>query len=324
MPTADAILNQVRKSPKIPAPSVTVMRVMELTRNPDVDSKQVADAVAKDAGLTAQLLREANSALYGCAKTTSSVREACVRLGNQRVRAAVINAHVVDGLGKTKPPGFDTNRYWQTAFATSVAANDLCQQLAPRMAPQASTAGLLCDFGIGLLAYGAPIMYEIVLKKVTLEGPTHIHQYEQQDLGITHAHVAAEVLTDWKLDAEIVAAVRSHHDDVIELESDELTRFARIVSSAATLAEIAMSGAEMEAVDRLFTLAMLLSDEPDTLVSRLLDNLVANIQQTAESMKVELGSTESMRENFDDLIDGLPDVSDRISFTPMRNSAFDD
>jgi len=324
MITADAILNQVRKSPKIPAPSVTVMRVMELTRDPDVDSKQVAEAVSKDAGLTAQLLREANSALYGCTKTTSSVRDACVRLGNQRVRAAVINAHVVDGLGKTKPPGFDTNRYWQTAFATSVAANDLAMQLAPPMAAQASTAGLLCDFGIGLLAYGAPIMYEVVLKKVTVEGPTHIHRYEREDLGITHAQIAAEVLTDWKIDAEIVAAVRAHHDEQIELENDAETRFARIVASAATLAEIAMSGAEMESVDRLFTQAMLLSDEPDALVSRLLDNLVVNIQQTAETMKVELGSTESMRDNFGDLIDGLPDVADRMSFEPMRRSAFDD
>jgi hypothetical protein len=103
------------------------------------------------------------------------------------VRAAVINQHVVSGLGKACPPGFHPQRYWQSALAISVAAYDLCKQLLPASAEDAGTAGLLCDIGIGLLAYGITEPYRPLLKEWYAAPQADLEQIEHRALGITHA-----------------------------------------------------------------------------------------------------------------------------------------
>lgn len=323
MTTTQAIIDQVRANPKIPAPSQTVFKVLELTRDSNCDVRAVAGAISRDAGLTAQLLREANSALYGFNTPTSSVSDACMRLGLKRVRAAVINQHVVDGLGRAKPPGFDTARYWQAAFATSVAAHDICDELMKSMAPAATTAGLLCDFGIGLLAFGIPQRYEKVLRQLRGPDARPIQEIERRELSLTHADVGAAVLKDWKIEDEIIDAVRLHHFDPMMPGDETPSIFAAAVAAAATLADIALNGSEMEAVGLLFAHVESLSKNPDELVQRLLDNIVTHIQQTAETLKIELGSMDEMKSNFEDLAADIPDVSANMSFKPMDRSKFE-
>lgn len=323
MSSAQMIIDQVRASPRIPAPSQTVFRVLELTRDTSCDTRSVADAISRDAGLTAQLLREANSALYGFNSPTSSVADACMRLGIKRVRAAVINQHVVDGLGRAKPKGFDAAKYWQSAFATSVAAHDICKELIPATAALAGTAGLLCDFGVGLLAYGVPERYASVLTQLMSPTAGPIQEIERRELGVTHAEVGAAILEDWKLDPEIIDAVRLHHVDPMLAADTAPSKFASAVAASATLSEIAMGGSDMDAVGRLFAQVEALTDDPDTLVQKLLDNIVTHIQQTAETLKVELGSMDAMKSNLDAVLDDLPNVGATLTFKPMKRSAFE-
>src|SRR5438128_2341208 len=144
MLTSHQIVDGLRANPRIPAPSQTVRRILALTRNPDCDIANIASLASTDAGLTAQILREANSAANATRVATSSTLQACGRLGVKRIRTAVINQHVVSGLGRCCPKGFDANRYYQAALATSVAAQDLCKTILPDKVEDAGTAGLLC------------------------------------------------------------------------------------------------------------------------------------------------------------------------------------
>lgn len=328
-PAGAQVIARIRQNPQVPAPSQTVTRILGLTNNPDCDMSKVAELIQRDAGLTATLLRQANSVLMGASRVTSSIREACVRLGMKRVRAAVLNDHVVGGLAKAKPPGFDANKYWQAALATSVAAGDLAKKLCPARLEDAGTAGLLCDLGIGLLAYGLP-NYKAVLAKISGAGAVGLERIEKMALGLTHADAGAAVMEDWKLDAHMIDAVRCHHDDPdADLPSggaksgaaDEV--FIRIVGAAATCSQIALSGSEMELVERLFAQIGRVSPKPDALVATILDELVAHVQQTADAMAVELGSTDEMASNFADAVKDIPNVGQGMSFRPMDRHHFD-
>ena len=233
MPSREQILEAIRANPKIPAPPQTVFRILEMTRNPETDIAALAEVIGHDGGLTAQLLRQANSALYGFLSPTSSVADACMRLGLKRIRDAVVNQHVVNGLSNARPPGFRADRYWQAAFATSMAAHDLCRQLLPERADEASTAGLLCDMGIGLLAYGLASPYKAVLDRWSRDPTTHSESIEAGILGITHDDVGAAVLTDWKLDTCIIEAVRCHPDTAANDFASEPRPVARLGAAAA-------------------------------------------------------------------------------------------
>ncbi len=322
MATRESILQSIRSNPKIPAPSEAVFQVLELTKQPDCNIKLVADVISRDAGLTAQLLRQANSALYGFSSTTSSVGEACMRLGLKRVRSAVINQHVVNGLGKARPPGFKPKEYWQSALASSVAAEEIAKRLKAPNAEDVRTAGLMCDIGVGLLAYGVVDLYKTVLTEVSSPSSPDLGRIERRVLGITHAEVGAEILADWGIESLIVNAVRQHDVDPMSPEYAEMDRFSQFVASGVTLSRIALEGSDMEAVKQLFMQISVLTDAPDQLVADLLDVLVDHIQKTAHSLNVDVGPLDDMQANFEDLARDMPDVSGKIAFRPMaRNDA---
>ncbi|MCA9221138.1 MAG: HDOD domain-containing protein, partial [Planctomycetales bacterium] len=187
----------------------------------------------------------------------------------------------------------------------------------------ATTAGLLCDFGIGLLAFGIPQRYAGVLRQLRAPDARPIHEIERRELGLTHADVGAAILGDWKLETEIIDAVRLHHFDPLMPGKETPSKFAAAVAAAATLADIALNGSEMEAVGLLFAHVEALSQDPDALVQKLLDNIVAHIQQTAETLRVELGSMDAMKSNFENLASDIPDFSANMSFKPMDRSKFE-
>jgi HD-like signal output (HDOD) protein len=322
MSAVHPIIEQIRQSPKIPVPSQTIFKVLELTRDPQCDLHKVAILISRDAGLTAQVLRQANSALYGYGAPTSSVPTACSRLGLTRVRAAVVNHHVVNSLATVRPPGFNASRYWQAALATSVAAQDLCARLLPNQAEHAGTAGLLCDIGIGLLAFGVPERYRGVLTHPSgLLGADFVRA-EARMIGVTHPEVGAAVLADWKLDQPIIDAVRQHHVDPLDAAAKKMGKFNQAVAAGVTLSRIALDGSEMDSVETLFTQVEALTPKPDELVGQLLDTLVHHIQETAKTLSLEIGSVEAMQGNFDGLLQRIPDVAAAMSTRPMSRDMF--
>ena len=311
MLTDKQIINALRANPRIPAPSQTVCRILSLTRKPDCEIAKVASLVATDAGLTAQLLREVNSAANAARVATSSALQACSRLGIKRIRSAVINQHVVSGLGKCCPRGFDANRHYQSALATSVAAQDLCRTILPDKVEDAGTAGLLCDIGIGLMAFGIPTEYKLVLDERAKPDASELHRIEQRVLRLTHGDAGAAVLSDWGLDAHILQGVQHHHREVKEVDLLELPIFPRAIAAAATIARIALDGSDMELVDRLFAQVAAVTPNSDQVVGRMLDVLVANIQETAQTFAIELGSIENLEANLSGLMKDLEFVAQK-------------
>jgi len=321
--SAQELIERIRRDPKIPAPSHAVFQVLELTRDPNCDVKALAGIISRDGGLTAQLLRQANSALYGFSTTTSSVADACMRLGLKRVRSAVVNQHVVNGLASARPSNFDPHRYWKGALATSVAAKNLAQRFIPGAAEDAGTAGLLCDIGIGLLAFGSPDAYRRVFERVPQTFSREFTDAETALLGVTHAEIGASVLSDWGIEQSIIDAVRlHHHDPLMPSEEEEPALFSRIVAVATTLSAIALDGSDMDSVATLFAHIESIAPEPDEVVSELLETLVLHIQTTADSLAVEIGSVDNMRGNFEQLMNDLPDAGHAMSFRPMSRDSF--
>lgn len=321
MPTKAQIIEAIRSNPRVPAPPQIVFQILELTNREDCDVRKLAETISRDGGITAQLLREANSALYGCATATSSVAAACTRLGLKRVRAAVVNHHVVNGLTAARPRSFKPERYWQGAFAASVAAQELCRQVLPARTEDACTAGLLCDVGIGLIAMALGAQYEEILTRWGGGADRQLHEVEAAAWGVTHAEIGAEILKDWKLDAHLVEAVRHHHADPAAPIPGEHAAFAGAVAAGVVLARIALDGTDMDRIASLFAYMERLTRSPDAIVNRLLDQLVSRIQETAQMLAVDLGDLSEMQQNVAETAGSLPDLSAAMQCRPSRVAA---
>jgi len=203
------ILAKVESMPSMPP---MVMEAMRLLQNPSADMAQLVRAVEYDPGLTANVLRLANSGLFGRPRSVHSVRDAIVRLGTRNIFQLLVTS-VVFPLVSRPVKGYDLapGQLWAHSVAVAVGVEERSRTLGSAPSPYAFTAALLHD--IGKIVMGtfveldvAPIMSLAHRERLSFE------HAEQAVLGINHAEVGALTLNSWELPEEIVKVCRWHHE----------------------------------------------------------------------------------------------------------------
>lgn len=208
MSRRDEILSRVKALPAMPVAALEVIRILQ---DPNADANQVRQAIEHDPGLTANVLRLANSAFFGGPKSIGSLREAVVRLGLKRIMRVVV-ASAAAPVVRVEVRGYDlpAGQLWEHSAAVAIATDFVAEAVGLRTPESAFTAGLLHDVGkIVLGTYvevdAGPINSLAVGEKLSFD------EAERRVLGVDHAEVGAVVLEAWKLPPAVVDAVRHHH-----------------------------------------------------------------------------------------------------------------
>ena len=203
----DQIGGVIKAFPAMPG---AALKLLSLADAPCATVQQIEDALRQDPGLTANVLKLANSAYFGIPSKIGSVRQAVMLLGLKRLVQMVVTtcAGAVIDRGV---PGYDlpAGELWRHSLAVSVAARGLAAELKLPAADEIFTAGLLHDVGKLILGHFVqedyPEIERALAQGMTFEGA------EAAVLGIDHAEIGARVLAQWSLPENIVHAVRWHH-----------------------------------------------------------------------------------------------------------------
>lgn len=226
MPMQEAIahLNQL---PVIPT---VLQEVIDSFNNPDLDSAELADKISKDQGLTAKVLKVANSSFYGLPRQVSSMREAVVVLGFNNIRSLVLSAGLLKAFPNAQSGSlFDRRAYWKRSFEVGVYAKALARHLRQDQ-EMAYMAGVFHDLGLLALDICLPEQFGAVLQQAG-GNSTDLLAIEQTMLGFDHAMIGAEVSRRWNFPAPIEHAIRYCHFP----EHMPLEKITAIVHVAASL-----------------------------------------------------------------------------------------
>jgi putative nucleotidyltransferase with HDIG domain len=202
----DQVQARLKQLPSLPA---SITDLLASFADEDVDVERIARQIARDQGLTARLLRVANSSFYGRQSRVGTVHEAVVILGFRAVRSTVL-AVGMSGVFKVEHcPGFDSAAYLRHAAAVGLAARGLAG-LAGHNAELAFTGGILHDIGQLVLAANFPAQYAEALACRRLHDCFMV-EAEREVLGIDHAEVGGLLAETWRFPPELHAAVAGHH-----------------------------------------------------------------------------------------------------------------
>ena len=205
MPIREKILEVASALPMAPR---IFARLDKLMRNEASALNEIAVLIRGDAALTAQLIRQSNSAAYGGVQRVGSLEEAVARVGMKETYRLV---GYVAGTQLTeqalKHYGIESEQLREHMLQTAFVSEQLAIQcgLDGRMA---YTAGLLRPIGFFVCDRLAE-QYE----PVQPYSQAHDHDYRSWEgrlFGISSAEVASLVLEEWKFPVEIVEAVRRH------------------------------------------------------------------------------------------------------------------
>lgn len=199
----EEVLGKLHQLPSMP---VVIQEIIASFNNENLDSNALAEMIARDQGLSAKVLRVANSPFYGLPRKIASIKDAVMVMGFNAVRSLVLSAGIVNAF-PTRPDGvFDRQAYWKHCFRVAGYARALEQslQLEPEMA---FTAAMFHEIGQLVLDTCIPDEYSQVLQQQKSSGLA-LAVIEQREFGFDHAEIGAEMSKRWNFPSEIEHAIR--------------------------------------------------------------------------------------------------------------------
>ncbi len=221
-------------SVKLPSISEVAHALIKTLNDKDVSVASVRNIIARDAALTAQLLRVANSARFGLPRGVGTLDEAITMVGMAQVRSLSLAA-CLSGAFPTLP-GLDRNAFWNHSLACAAYA----QWLAAELGVDTQTAwltGMMLRLGELLIGMAEPKTLQAIEKPPLQPGERWAR--EQRLVGFTEGQITAELARRWDFPMQIVQALQRASDPLTE---QAFSRLGALLHLAALLADAPEAG----------------------------------------------------------------------------------
>jgi len=285
-------LELLKRSAAVPSMPQVVTRFLEITQDPEFDYDDVVEVLSTDPGVASEILRLANSALFGVTRKVTNLRQALALLGLRRVRSLVLGRYIVQSVSTAAKGTIDMSYFWRRSLASAVLAARFADSLLPACREEAFVVALLSDIGVVIMADALKGRYKPIAEHYRPCQPDNLCDMEKAVLGITHADVSAMVLEHWQLPELIVEAVRHHHDwPLPEDLPDDVATLARIANGSGMVAKLLCERPEPEHVVEVCRKAMDLVGLEVTVLAEVIDKIEADIEEMAEVLRADVISS---------------------------------
>ncbi|MBE2215524.1 MAG: HDOD domain-containing protein [Opitutaceae bacterium] len=191
---------------ELPPVSAVIQRILAVLQDPRSDVDDVARLVRTETALAAQVLRLANSALYGLPERVTSIHEAVQHLGILEVQ------RLVTALGSRQlflrpllAYGILADALWEHALGVAVGA-ETCARYAGSDRGLAYLTGILHSVGFVALDRVAAARH---LHPRDRDAP--LDGWEREHFGTDNATIAARVLRIWEFPESVTEVVAARY-----------------------------------------------------------------------------------------------------------------
>lgn len=194
-----------------PFPAIA-SRILAMASQEDVDIRALSSLVKMDPSFSAELLRFANSALFGLRREVTSLISAIGMVGTDRVKTMATLVAVNRMVRVTARIGA-LRKVWVHSLVTAIIAEEAAR--AARMERESAyTAGLLHNLGTLGLMSAYPEEYSRMLE-VSDDFGFDLLNTERDLFEIDHCAAGAYVAQDWGFPDELAAVIATHHDEPV-------------------------------------------------------------------------------------------------------------
>ncbi len=190
-----------------PFPAIA-LKALNLMAGRDTSLLELCDLIRQDPAFSTAILKIANSPLVAFSRDVTSVVQASMLLGFQRLKSIVITVGLKAYLEGPVAP------LLQSCWQHSVA----CAMIAERAAGEggldrdfAYTAGIMHDIGRVAMVAAEPKLYAQVIEKETAD-PRDLLPREKELFGVDHSEAGASLVKLWKLPEAFREITSMHHN----------------------------------------------------------------------------------------------------------------
>lgn len=206
--TRSELINQHLDSfPVLPA---NVMRLMQVTRNPDCSVKDVVETIQSDQSLCLTILKFANSVLFGRPQKVDSVKMAVVILGFNEVQRIAMAKALFNSFSKIARQYKEiVDNFWLHSFVCGICARHIAKNQGVS-SEIAFMGGLIHDIGKLIMLETFTDDYQPDIWMTGFSKEEKLHQ-ELGTFSFTHDMLGGQLLRKWLFPESLISVVAYHH-----------------------------------------------------------------------------------------------------------------
>jgi HD-like signal output (HDOD) protein len=191
-------------SVKLPVMPEVAHALIRTLSDDDADITTVTRIIEKDPGLTATLLRMANSAIFGLSRSVQSLESAVSVVGMAHIRARALSICLANAF--TFPPDLDRLEFWRSSMVCAGYAKWLANSIAVDE-QQAWLTGMMLRLGELAIAQSNPE----ALRHIEAQpcSPMERWKREREATGFDEGQIGAEIARRWDFPEVVSLALQA-------------------------------------------------------------------------------------------------------------------
>lgn len=200
----------VRKFSDVKTLPHVAIKVTKLAGDEQTTMHDFEEVIKLDPVLVTRLLRLVNSPYFGLVQKVESISKAVVFCGVKQLRNLVA-VEALRNLFKGDDERFSREKLWLHSATVAILAEMIAKRVFGMAGDDAFLAGIIHD--IGLVAEDQVLPEELRQAADDMrQGKASLIDSERRRLGADHGEVGALLAREWKLPAEVLKAIKHHHD----------------------------------------------------------------------------------------------------------------
>jgi putative nucleotidyltransferase with HDIG domain len=186
-------------------------QLSEAIDHPRSSIGDIAKIISEDQGLTARILKLANSPHFGYFSKIDTITQAVTIIGVLQVRDLALALSVMDVFKGIPEDLVNMEQFWKHSIATGLSARILATSQRESNLERFFVAGILHDIGRLVMYVRVPDICLELLEECRASG-TLLYRAERERFGFDHADVGSALLKRWKIPPRVAEPVGAHHD----------------------------------------------------------------------------------------------------------------
>jgi len=198
---------------RIPLLSDNAAQIIDIINDPKHDLNDLVQVIKHDSSLTIDILRVANSALYGFPSEISFVEKAISLIGEEVVVNLTL-AQATSALFQKKLSGYcaEAGTLWRHNLFTAITARRMSAHSFEKLPRSLCfTCGLLHDIGKAVISDFLEASSPKILKAIDQGKINGFQEAERRLLGMDHAQAGYAIAQKWQLPEALKEVIRYHH-----------------------------------------------------------------------------------------------------------------
>lgn len=229
----------------MPSLSITVSKILEVTKNPQVTAKDLNKVISLDPVLVGKVLKLVNSAYYGLSNKVTSLVTAIIMLGINTIKNLALSTAVLGNMRKGSSfKTLNVDGFWRHSIGVGATSKLIATKIGipANRTEEYFIGGLLHDIGKIPLNVIFEEEYLRAIQQADMH-KTQLIEMEKELIGITHCEVGKLIGEKWRLTDETYECILYHHDPNMASEKNfKLVSSVYIANIYCNLNEVGFSG----------------------------------------------------------------------------------